>query len=89
MYFWYLTCVNLRYIFIPPVTHCLPCAASVSGTLFTQPDVTTSTHPGHHPGRDKLSRRPSQLGLAHARLWIPGQDDPLAHLDPAAIVLRC
>ena len=32
--------------------------------LFTQPDVTTSTHPGHYLGRDKLSRRPRSLWIA-------------------------
>lgn len=29
--------------------------------LFTQPDVTTATYPGHYLGRKKLNRRPCQL----------------------------
>lgn len=50
-----------------------PCSAVLLGNtvfgkpmtlLFTQPDVTTSTHPGHHLGRDKLSRRPRSLWTA-------------------------
>ena len=57
--------------------------------LFTQPDVTTSTHPGHYLGRDKLSRRPRQPELAQAWIWLPGQDDLLIHLESAVIALRC
>ena len=41
-----------------------PLGRPSSRPLFTQPDVTTSTHPGHYLGREKLSRRPSSLWIA-------------------------